>query len=62
MKTALSGEQACFVVRLGWEERIGFVETLVIEIMRGELRPRSCRGWRKRVGGRATKRRASGFL
>jgi uncharacterized protein (TIGR03643 family) len=66
MKTALSPEQISDIIRLAWEdrtsfeeieERCGLMERDVIDIMRRELKPSSCRLWRKRVSGRITKHR-----
>ena len=54
------------IIRYAWEdrtsfeeieERTGFTEKQVIDVMRRELKPSSFRMWRKRVGGRITKHR-----
>jgi uncharacterized protein (TIGR03643 family) len=54
------------IIRLAWEdrtsfeeieERTGFTEKQVIELMRRQLKPSSFRMWRKRVAGRVTKHR-----
>jgi uncharacterized protein (TIGR03643 family) len=66
MKSPLAPEQICRIIRFAWEdrtsfeeieERTGFTEKQVIEVMRRELKPSSFRMWRKRVGGRITKHR-----
>ena len=66
MKSTLAPEQICQIIRFAWEdrtsfeeieERTGFTEKQVIEVMRRELKPSSFRMWRKRVGGRITKHR-----
>lgn len=62
----LSKEETDALIRMAWEDRCsfeyieektGFVESDVIELMRANLKPRSFRLWRKRVSGRITKHR-----
>ena len=52
------------IIRMAWEDRTtfeeiqkrtGFTEREVIQVMRGHLKLRSFRMWRKRVSGRPTK-------
>lgn len=66
MKAIYAPEQISRIIRFAWEdrtsfeeieERTGFTEKQVIEVMRRELKPSSFRMWRKRVGGRITKHR-----
>ena len=66
MKANHAPEQISRIIRFAWEdrtsfeeieERTGFTEKQVIEVMRRELKPSSFRMWRKRVGGRITKHR-----
>ena len=66
MKATYAPEQISRIIRCAWEdrtsfeeieERTGFTEKQVIEVMRRELKPSSFRMWRKRVGGRITKHR-----
>jgi uncharacterized protein (TIGR03643 family) len=66
MKATYAPEQISRIIRFAWEdrtsfeeieERTGFTEKQVIEVMRRELKPSSFRMWRKRVGGRITKHR-----
>lgn len=54
------------VIRMAWEDRttfeeikekLGLTEAEVIKVMRGNLKARSFRLWRKRVTGRKTKHR-----
>nr|WP_279244895.1 TIGR03643 family protein [Candidatus Litorirhabdus singularis] len=60
----LHSSEVSRVVEMAWEDRTPFeaIETLfglnesaVIALMRGHLKPRSFRLWRKRVSGRKTK-------
>ena len=55
------------IVEMAWEDRtpfeaikanFGLGESAVISIMRSEVKPRSFRVWRERVGGRKTKHQA----
>ncbi len=66
MKSTASPEQISQIIRYAWEdrttfeqieERTGFTEKQVIDLMARELKPSSFRLWRKRVGGRITKHR-----
>lgn len=66
MKTTVTTEQFSRIIRFAWEdrttfeqieERTGFTERQVINVMRRELKPSSFRMWRKRVTGRVTKHR-----
>ncbi|MFZ4596171.1 MAG: TIGR03643 family protein [Verrucomicrobiaceae bacterium] len=66
MKTTVTTEQVSRIIRYAWEdrttfeeieERTGFTERQVIDVMRRELKPSSFRMWRKRVTGRVTKHR-----
>jgi uncharacterized protein (TIGR03643 family) len=66
MKSTVSPEQISQIIRYAWEdrttfeqieERTGFTEKQVIDLMARELKPSSFRLWRKRVGGRITKHR-----
>ena len=66
MKAPQSPELISRIIRYAWEdrtsfeeivERTGLTESLVIAVMRRELKPSSFRMWRKRVGGRVTKHR-----
>jgi len=66
MKTTVTTEQFSRISRFAWEdrttfeqieERTGFTERQVINVMRRELKPSSFRMWRKRVTGRVTKHR-----
>jgi uncharacterized protein (TIGR03643 family) len=66
MKSPVSPEQISQIIRYAWEdrttfeqieERTGFTEKQVIDLMARELKPSSFRLWRKRVGGRITKHR-----
>ena len=66
MKSTASPEQISRIIRYAWEdrttfeqieERTGFTEKQVIDVMSRELKPSSFRLWRKRVGGRITKHR-----
>ena len=66
MRSSHAPEHVYRIIRYAWEdrtsfeeieERTGFTEKQVIEVMRRELKPSSFRMWRKRVGGRVTKHR-----
>jgi uncharacterized protein (TIGR03643 family) len=66
MKSSATPEQISRIIRYAWEdrttfeqieERTGFTEKQVIDVMSRELKPSSFRLWRKRVGGRITKHR-----
>ncbi len=66
MKSTATPEKISQIIRYAWEdrttfeqieERTGFTEKQVIEVMARELKPSSFRLWRKRVGGRITKHR-----
>lgn len=66
MKSTPTPEQISRIIRYAWEdrttfeqieERTGFTEKQVIDVMSRELKPSSFRLWRKRVGGRITKHR-----
>lgn len=66
MKATYAPEEISRIIRFAWEdrtsfeeieERTGFTEKQVIDVMRRELKPSSFRMWRKRVGGRITKHR-----
>ena len=66
MKSTPSPEQISQIIRYAWEdrttfeqieERTGFTEKQVIDLMARELKPSSFRLWRKRVAGRITKHR-----
>ncbi len=67
----LSPDDVGRIIEMAWEDRTPF-EAIVIEygldegavvaLMRGQLKPRSFRVWRKRVSGRKTKHlRIRGF-
>ncbi|MEM6523524.1 MAG: TIGR03643 family protein [Bacteroidota bacterium] len=65
----LSPEEIDRIVEMAWEDRTSFDaikaqfgadESVVIKIMRREMKGSSFRLWRKRVQGRATKHRAYG--
>ena len=52
------------IVEMAWEDRTAFEaieaqfglnESTVIDLMRAHMKPSSCRMWRKRMAGRATK-------
>lgn len=54
------------IIRMAWEDRttfeeikkkMGLTEAEVIKVMRGSLKARSFKLWRKRVSGRKTKHR-----
>ena len=63
-KVALSESDISRLIEMAWEDRtpfdaieksFGFSESMVIELMRKELKRGSFELWRKRVTGRATK-------
>jgi uncharacterized protein (TIGR03643 family) len=60
----LSDGDASRVIEMAWEDRtpfeaielqFGLNESLVIKLMRSNLKPQSFKLWRKRVSGRSTK-------
>lgn len=59
------------IIRMAWEDDVSFdqikkdcglSETEVIKIMRGNLKSRSFKLWRKRVSGRGTKHEKRSYL